>query len=56
MSEETAELIVDLDRPGVTYYAAAHENVAVGMADGYAWATDDVGIAIIGRGQVSPTQ
>jgi acetolactate synthase-1/2/3 large subunit len=50
MSEDTAELIIALDRRGVTYYAAHHENVAVNMADGYSWRTDDIGVAIIGRG------
>jgi len=50
MSEDTAGLIVDLDRQGVDYYNTSHENVAVGMADGYAWAIGQPAVAIIGRG------
>ena len=50
MGEDTANLISDFDRVGLQYYAAFHENVAVSMAGGYAWASDDVGVAVISRG------
>ncbi len=50
MGEDTAALIADLDRQKIRYHPARHENVAVAMADGYAWATGNVGVAIISRG------
>ena len=50
MGEDTAALIADLERREISYHAARHENVAVAMANGYAWATGNVGVAIISRG------
>src|SRR4051812_32103940 len=50
MGEDTSRLIVDLDRVGIAYHAAHHENVAVAMADGHAWASGGVGLAVISRG------
>jgi acetolactate synthase-1/2/3 large subunit len=49
MGEDTANLITDLERVGIEYYAARHENVAVNMADGYA-AMTGLGVAILSRG------
>ena len=50
MSEETAKLIVEVDRRGIALYSTRHDSTAVGMADGYARASGEVGVAIVGRG------
>jgi acetolactate synthase-1/2/3 large subunit len=50
MGEDTARLITDFERVGIAYHAAHHENVAVAMADGYAWASGGLGLAVISRG------
>ncbi|MGI8609064.1 MAG: thiamine pyrophosphate-binding protein [Candidatus Dormibacteria bacterium] len=50
MSEETARLIVEVDRRGIPLYSTRHDSTAVGMADGYARASGKVGVAIVGRG------
>ena len=50
MGEDTAELITDLARRGIAYHPARHENVAVNMADGYAWATGGLGVVVLSRG------
>jgi acetolactate synthase-1/2/3 large subunit len=50
MSEETARLIVEVDRRGIPLYSTRHDSTAVGMADGYARASGEVGVAIVGRG------
>jgi len=50
MSDDTALFITTLDAMGVRFHAARHENNAIAMAEGYAAATGDVGIAILGRG------
>ena len=49
MGEDTADLISDLERVGISYYAARHENVAMNMADGYS-ALTGLGVAILSRG------
>ncbi len=50
MSDDTALLVSTLDAMGVRFLAARHENNAISAAEGYASATGQVGIAIIGRG------
>ena len=50
MSEETAKLIVEVDRRGIPLYSTRHDSTAVGMADGFARASGEVGVAIVGRG------
>jgi thiamine pyrophosphate-dependent acetolactate synthase large subunit-like protein len=50
VSEETAKLIVELQRHGIAYHSTRHEAIAVGMADGYARSSEQVGIAVVGRG------
>jgi thiamine pyrophosphate-dependent acetolactate synthase large subunit-like protein len=50
MSDDTALFITALDAMGVRFHAARHENNAIAMAEGYAAATDGIGIAILGRG------
>jgi acetolactate synthase I/II/III large subunit len=50
MGEDTAELITDLARRGIAYHPARHENVAVNAADGYAWASGELGVALLSRG------
>jgi len=48
MSEDTAKLIVEVDRAGIPLYSTRHDSTAVGMADGYARASGEVGVAIVG--------
>lgn len=51
MGEDGAALVTDLvDRGGVRYIGARHENAAVNMAEGHAWGTGELGVAIISRG------
>ncbi len=50
MSDDTALFATSLDTAGVRFYGARHENAAIAMADGYAYATGRLGIAVIGRG------
>jgi thiamine pyrophosphate-dependent acetolactate synthase large subunit-like protein len=50
MGEDTAALTTELALAGVPYYAVRHESAAVGMADGYSWATGGLGIAMVTRG------
>lgn len=50
MSEETARLIVEVDRRGIPLFSTRHDSTAVGMADGYSRASGEVGVAIVGRG------
>jgi thiamine pyrophosphate-dependent acetolactate synthase large subunit-like protein len=50
MGEDTAELITDLERRQIRYHPARHENVAVSMADGFAWATGGLGVCLLSRG------
>ena len=50
MSDDTALFATALDSLGVRFYGARHENNAIAMADGYAYATGRLGVAVIGRG------
>jgi acetolactate synthase I/II/III large subunit len=50
MSDDTALFATSLDAAGVRFYGARHENAAIAMADGYAYATGLLGVAVIGRG------
>ena len=50
MSDDTALFATSLDTVGVRFYGARHENKAIAMADGYAYATGRLGVAVIGRG------
>ena len=50
MSDDTALLATALDTSGVRFYGARHENTAIAMADGYAYATGRLGVAVVGRG------
>lgn len=50
MSDDTALFVTTLDSMGVRFYGARHENNACSMAEGYAAATGQLGIAILGRG------
>jgi thiamine pyrophosphate-dependent acetolactate synthase large subunit-like protein len=50
MSDDTAVLAVTLDGLGVRFVGARHENNAIAMAEGYAYATGELGVALIGRG------
>jgi acetolactate synthase-1/2/3 large subunit len=50
MSDDTALFATALDTVGVRFYGARHENAAIAMADGYAYATGRLGVSVIGRG------
>ena len=50
MSDDTAVFAVTLDGLGVKFVGARHENNAIAMAEGYAYSTGELGVAIIGRG------
>src|SRR5215831_19754513 len=50
MSDDTALLATALDSTGVRFYGARHENTAITMAEGYAYATGRLGVAVVGRG------
>lgn len=50
MSDDTAVFAVTLDGLGVRFVGARHENNAIAMAEGYAYATGELGVSIIGRG------
>ncbi len=50
MSDDTAAFAVTLDAMGIGLIGARHENVAIGMADGYAAATGRLGVVCVGRG------
>lgn len=50
MSDDTMLLATTLDAMGVPFHAARHENAAIAMADGWASASGELGLALIGRG------
>jgi len=50
MGEDVAKLLIELDRLGIEYVAARHENQAVGMADGYSRASGRLGVAFVTSG------
>jgi thiamine pyrophosphate-dependent acetolactate synthase large subunit-like protein len=50
MSDDTAVFCTSLDDLGITFHGARHENNAIAMAEGYAFATGRLGVAIVGRG------
>ncbi|MCW3066155.1 MAG: Acetolactate synthase large subunit, partial [Solirubrobacterales bacterium] len=51
MGEDTARLTTYLSaQPGVAYYGARHEGMAVAMADGYARLSGKLGVAVLSRG------
>jgi acetolactate synthase I/II/III large subunit len=50
MGEDTARLTLSLVDHGIRYHSARHESTAVAMADGFARATGEVGVAVVSRG------
>ena len=50
MSDDTAVFAVTLDGLGVRFVGTRHENNAIAMAKGYAYANGELGVALIGRG------
>ena len=50
MSDDTAVFCTALDGLGIAFHGARHENNAIAMAEGYAFATGRLGVAIVGRG------
>src|SRR5262245_54228039 len=50
MGDDTARLAVAIEAAGITYQATRHESVAVGMADGYARVSGELGVALVSRG------
>jgi thiamine pyrophosphate-dependent acetolactate synthase large subunit-like protein len=49
-ASETMRVAVEAGRRNIPHYSARHEQVAVGMADGYARVTGRVGVVLTGRG------
>jgi thiamine pyrophosphate-dependent acetolactate synthase large subunit-like protein len=50
MSDDTAVFATALDSSGIRFYGARHENNAVAMAEGFSYASGELGVAVIGRG------
>jgi acetolactate synthase I/II/III large subunit len=50
MGEDTASLTVGIVERDIAYHGTRHESVAVGMADGYAWAAKRLGVCMVTRG------
>jgi len=50
MSDDTAVFAVTLEGLGVKFVGARHENNAIAMAEGHAYATGELSVALIGRG------
>jgi acetolactate synthase-1/2/3 large subunit len=50
ISDDPALLATALDTSGARFYGARHENCAIAMGDGYAYAAGRLGVAVIGRG------
>lgn len=50
VGDDTIPFMTDLVNAGATYQPARHEAVAVGMADGFSWATGAIGLAVLTRG------
>src|ERR687891_2982982 len=50
MSDDTAVFAVTLEGLGIRFVGARHENNAIAMAEGHAYATGQLGVALIGRG------
>ncbi len=52
MSEDTMRMMSEIDRnyPDIEMVQTRHEQCAVNMADGFARNSDDVGVALVGRG------
>ena len=50
MSDDTAVFATALDSTGIRFYGARHENNAVAMAEGFSYASGELGVAVIGRG------
>jgi acetolactate synthase I/II/III large subunit len=50
MSDDTVTLVIALEAIGIRFIGARHETQAVLLAEGYAFASDGLGVALIGRG------
>ena len=50
LSDDTAMFATALDAIGIRFYGARHENNAITMAEGYAAASGQLGVAVVGRG------
>ena len=50
VGEDTVAFVTEAADVGIRYFGARHENIAVNMADGYAWAGDRLGVATVTRG------
>jgi thiamine pyrophosphate-dependent acetolactate synthase large subunit-like protein len=50
VGDDTISLTTEMIDAGARYHPARHEAAAVGMADGYAWATGELGVCLVTRG------
>ncbi len=53
VSDDTAMFATALDAIGIRFHGARHENSAITMAEGYAAASGQLGVAVVGRGPAS---
>lgn len=54
MSDDTAVFCTSLDGLGITFHGARHENNAIAMAEGYAFATGRLGLPSSGAAPPPP--
>lgn len=47
---EVLPILLELERRGVAIHRTRHEHAAIGMADGFARASGQLGVALVGRG------
>jgi acetolactate synthase-1/2/3 large subunit len=50
VGEDTLGFVTAASQAGVAYHGARHENIAVGMADGYSWRGGGLGVCTVTRG------
>jgi thiamine pyrophosphate-dependent acetolactate synthase large subunit-like protein len=49
-SGEIMPILLELERRGIKLYRTRHEHAAIGMADGYARVSGQLGVVLVGRG------
>ncbi len=50
VGEDTVLFVADAVASGIEYVGTRHESVAVAMADGYSWSTQELGVCTVTRG------
>ena len=49
-SSEIVHILIEAEARDVSVYRARHEHAAIGMADGYARLSGELGVALVGQG------